>query len=866
MSKRSRREDRGSGHNKKRHAGGKNSDSGHGKRHARSDEGAGTRSHRRSPSDRPGPRRQPLSPAVIARLGATLADMPLGATAAQLAAALGLPSTSTRELSAALRSLVETGQVLETRPGRYQVSGTGGEFSAMIEDLPQPIGGATLQARFPDERLLPIHPRHTLGVRAGDVAQAVVGEDGYALVTRILRRTGREVVGTVNFRDGGEVFVSDNRREGELPVLSTFPQFEDRYQAGDRVLATIEVDSQGRAGVHVTGVLDEESPEVADFLYAKLLHDLPGEFPPAADTEAAGHPRTLPLGTRTDLRGELVFTIDPTTAKDFDDAISLKPRGDGWTLGVHIADVSHYVREGGAVDAEAAQRGTSIYLINRVIPMLPEVLSNGLCSLVPREDRYCLSVFLDLDRGFRLVGTRLAETLIHSRHRMDYGQALDVIEGRDQPGLWPDDLKQVLLQVHTIAQGLRAGREVAGAINLYSVEHNFRLDINGIPIESVAESSDVAHQLIEECMLLANRAVAEWLTEHHSPAVFRLHAPPDPEKLQLFARIVEAYGKDSTGVHDRFGLQRFLRSLRAEPRAAQLVLNLMCLRCFKKATYGVDNVGHFALAFDAYLHFTSPIRRYPDLLCHRLVKRVLALPAYRHVEVRASYLDALAKQSSFLEGRAEDAERTLHARKAARYLATRIGETFPSVVTGATGGGLFVQLLETGLEGMLPLRELKDDYYVFDPERFALIGRRSARALGPGTEIDAQVVSVDIDRSDVVLGMAGTARTPGQMQRPAGQPTRPLGQALRPPVPRAAEATPHESDPLPRPPTVKPRPVDEAPRAAVVKPRPPTVREFLDRKAEEERTVRARPAEERKGKKKGGGTTTRREKRKKGRE
>jgi ribonuclease R len=452
----------------------------------------------------------------------------------------------------------------------------------------------------------------------------------------------------------------------------------------------------------------------------------------------------------------LPISIDPATAKDFDDAISLErdERGNR-VLGVHIADVSHYVTAHTPLDAEAARRGTSIYLINRVIPMLPESLSNGLCSLVPDRDRYCLSAFLTLDRAGKLVNTRLAETMIRSRHRMTYEQALAVLEKRDEPGKWPADLKATLAEVSDIAQGLRKAREQAGALNLFSVEHRFSLDVNGLPIEVERETTDISHQLIEECMLLANRAVAAWLGQHHLPCVNRVHEQPDPERLAMFAHLLETYGIDASQVQNRFGLQRLLERLKQEPPAARLVLNFLCLRSFKKAVYSVDNIGHYALAFPDYAHFTSPIRRYPDLLVHRLVKRGLGLPGFTDVEIRKGYLDALAKQSSNLEQRAEAAERDIQARKSARYLAARMGDTFPGVVTGANPGGLTVQLMETGMEGFVPMRELKDDFYTFVPDRLSLVGRRSGRLVTVGMELDVQVVAVDIPRNDVVLGLVG---------------------------------------------------------------------------------------------------------------
>jgi ribonuclease R len=703
------------------------------------------------PRDVPRREREPRSSIDGPALLEQLAQFPDGATAAQLAGAIG-GEVHGRDLAVTLRRLVEQGRVLEVRPGRYQVSGTDGEFAVVL------VAGEdhTIQARFPDGRVLPVNPKYLIGAGAGDVAQGMVGEDGLVLITRILRRSGREVVGTVMFKPGGMVLICDNRREGELPVLGTFSGFSNAYQAGKRVVGTVEVDPTGAAGVHLTRILSDESPEVADFTYVCLVHDLPGEFPEEVIAQARAYQDRFPLGQREDLRGKLVYTIDPATAKDFDDAISLEQDAHGrWILGVHIADVSHYVTQHSPLDQEAASRATSCYLINRVIPMLPENLSNGLCSLVPNRDRYCLSAFLTLDKNLKLIDTRLAETLINSRHRFTYEEALDVLEGRVGEERWPADVVQVLKQTSDIAQGLRRAREKAGALNLFSVEHRFALDVNGLPTGIAHETTDISHQLIEECMLLANRAVAAWLEKRKMPCVYRIHEEPDPERIKLFAHLLEVYGLDSSRVQNRFGLQKLLFDLAKEPPAARLVLNLLCLRSFKKAVYAIDNVGHYALAFESYCHFTSPIRRYPDLLVHRLVKCALGLPGYQDTEQRRGYLDVLARQSSNLEQRAENAERDLHARKATRYLASRIGEEFAGVVTGATPGGLSVQLMETGMDGFVPLRELKDDFYSYDAERFALVGKRSGRVLGIGEELTVLVVSADIDRSDVVLGLSG---------------------------------------------------------------------------------------------------------------
>ncbi|GDY14764.1 ribonuclease R [Planctomycetota bacterium] len=676
-----------------------------------------------------------------------------GGTAGQIAQHLG-NGADPRDVSVALRRLVEQGQVLEVRPGRYQASGSGGEHAVTL----QADASGGLAAVLPDGSRYAVHPHYRLGAKAGDVCQILIGEDRLALVTRILRRSGREVVGAVNFLPGGPVLVADNRREGTLPIRSTFARFDREYQAGDRVVGVIEIDAEGRAGVNVTRVLGQRTPEVADFEYVRLVHDLPGDFPPEVVAQAEAYGKDMPLldrhgNQREDLREKLILTIDPETAKDFDDAISLERDHRGnWIVGVHIADVSHFVDEHSPLDQEAARRGTSIYLVNRVIPMLPEALSNGLCSLVPKQDRYCLSAFLTLEaKSLRLLDTRLAETVINSRHRLSYEQALAVLERRERPGEWPEDALGMLRDCSKLAQQIRAQRERAGALNLFSVEHRFTLDVEGNPIATTAETTDIAHQLIEELMLLANRAVAAWLGAKGLPCVFRVHEAPDPERLKVLQTLLETYGLEAQGVETRPGLQKILGRIAKEPRAPRLVLNLMMLRSFKRAIYTVENNGHYALAFSDYCHFTSPIRRYPDLLVHRLAKRALNRKDFERVEIRPAYLDSLARQASWLEQRAEDAERDLDARKAARYLARRIGEVVPAVVTGASGGALYVQILETGLEGVLPIRELHDDFYRFDPDRMALVGSRSGRVYGIGTELDVLIAHVDIERADVVF-------------------------------------------------------------------------------------------------------------------
>lgn len=664
-----------------------------------------------------------------------------------VAAAMSITGEAVREVARALRKLVVDGAAIEVRPGRFLASGLNGEYPVTVEEDPEREGGVL--ARFEADRALPVDPGHRLGAKPGDHAHAMVAADGRALLIRIVRRSGRRLPGTVTWHRGPLRFIPDNRREGELKVEQSRAELATTYRAGERVVGELVDDGADGHLVRIIKALDSDTPEIADFEQVCLSHDLPGAFEEAV--EAAAHEATadFELGQRRDFRDDFIFTIDPETAKDFDDAIQVARTENGYRIGVHIADVSHFVRPGGAIDDEAINRGTSIYLVNRVIPMLPEHLSNGLCSLRPHEDRYVLSCMIELDKRGHIIDTWLGEGLIRSRHRLTYEQALDVIEGGGhdlEPRLQTD-----IHLGHKVAQMLRKNRERAGALNLYSVEHNFQLDAEGKPISVTGDTGDVAHQLIEEFMLLANRAVGDWLAERGYETVWRIHEEPDEERLGLFATTLDQYGITDAQVFERMGLQAALRRLADEPETARIVLNYLCLRSFQKAVYAVANVGHYALAFPRYLHFTSPIRRYPDLIVHRLVKHALQLEAYAEVETRGGHLDALARQSTWLEQRAELAERELKSIKAARYLADRIGETFTGVVVQAASFGLQVRLLETGLEGLVPLREMEDDYYRYDGERRALVGRNTGRVLGTGLECDVMVVTVDIPAADVVL-------------------------------------------------------------------------------------------------------------------
>ena len=642
------------------------------------------------------------------------------------------------------------------RPGRYIAAGKDGIFQAEIVEQ-----DGDLFAQIPQEEvLLSIPPAHRMGAAAGDQVQIILGPDQVALVVGIIGRLHREMLGEIEFRGNQITFVPDIRRLGDFLVARAASGLLEDHQSGDRLVARrVEMEGDAQA-VELLRRVDEDSPEYSDFSRICLNHELPGEFPEEVvkAAEVAGE-RLKNIDGRKDCRSDNVFTIDPETAKDFDDAIAIERNDNGgWRVSVHIADVSHFVPQDETIDKEARLRGTSCYLVNRVIPMLPEVLSNGACSLVPHEDRACLSVFIDLDSQLQVDNVELAETVIHSKHRFTYEEALALIEKRiegDELGAPPDIIKGVHDAYH-LTRGLRKQRERNGAQNLHSIEYRFELDPDGEPIAIHAESGDVAHELIEELMLLANRCVAKWLDDRGYDVVYRVHGEPDEKRLTDFNRLLAAYGLHDFTVHDRWTTQRLLKRLEKEPEAVQLVLNSMLLRCFQKAVYQVQNIGHYALAFSHYAHFTSPIRRYPDLIIHRLIKKALDLDDYAEVETRGFYLDAFARQCSYLEQRAERAERDLNAIKSARYLARHLGDEFAGVVMSVVPFGLYVHLLEVGLDGMIPVRDLGNEYFNYYEERMALVGSDSGTVFRIGSLVDVQVINSDPIRGEVTLGLAQT--------------------------------------------------------------------------------------------------------------
>lgn len=478
---------------------------------------------------------------------------------------------------------------------------------------------------------------------------------------------------------------------------------------------------------------------------------------------------------RRDMRDVLTFTIDPDEAKDFDDALSFQILDTGnYQVGIHIADVTHYVQEQTALDDEAYQRGTSVYLVDRVIPMLPERLSNELCSLRPDEDKLCMSVIVEMDQQAKVIRHKICRTVIRSNYRLTYRQAQDLLENSLQLKVDSGQLREALQVLNGLAKQLRANRFRQGAINFETPEVHFRLDEQNEPIEIFFHNSLDTNHLIEEFMLLANRIVATAIgkvkgengkenaengegknSEKAKPMVYRVHDNPDPEKIGKLSTFIKRFGLNLKVSSNSKTTHKHINALLDDCQGmpCQTLVETLTIRSMAKAVYSTDNIGHYGLAFPYYTHFTSPIRRYPDMMVHRLVSRYL-LQSKAKCRADKEELEQACVHCSECELAAQMAERDSIKEMHARWISSHLGEEFDAIISGVTEFGLFVQLTDTMTEGLVPIRTIEPhDYMQFDEENYCLIAARSGNTYTLSDKVRVRVTKVDIERKliDFVL-------------------------------------------------------------------------------------------------------------------
>lgn len=516
-------------------------------------------------------------------------------------------------------------------------------------------------------------------------------------------------------------------------------------------LVTRWPDASGPAAGTLLEILGRRNDPAADLKFLLRKHELPQDFPIDVEQEAASFGDEVPpsawQGRRT-FFDVPVFTIDGADAKDFDDAVSLEPRtGGGWRLGVHIADVAHYVREGSALDEEARLRGTSAYLTGAVIPMLPFPLSDNLCSLRPHVARLTLTCLMDIDDAGRVVHHEVFESVIRSARRFTYDEVEEVLQGRRVEV--SERVRQSVLEMGGLARRLRDIRFGRGSLDFDFPEPVIIVDDQGWPVDARRKERGESHRLIEEFMLLANETVARHMAR--GPFLYRVHDRPDPAKMETLQKTLKAVGvpvPPSIGAGRPAALRQVLESVKGKP--VEPMVHTLTLRSLKQAVYSPENKGHFGLASEAYTHFTSPIRRYPDLLVHRLVKEKLH---GRLTEERQSawksLLPGLTEDASRLERRAVEAEREFLALKRAQLMSRRLGDTFEAVVTGVAAFGVFVQPTAVFVEGLMALERLPRDQYDYDALRLQLRGRRTGRSFRLGQTVRVRLAGVNVEKREL---------------------------------------------------------------------------------------------------------------------
>jgi ribonuclease R len=690
---------------------------------------------------------------------------PMGITAQQLMLKLGLEKRDRGLLQDVLSGLMAKGKVESAKRGRFVVPGgrTPASKDGGTEALLDIISSGAGFARPTDGGTDVFIPEHALGTALhGDrVLVRLLRDRGRpeGKVLNVLERRRTRYVGKVEKQGQQFVLRADDPKMHRLLLIA--PADLHRATVGEKVVAEMAEWSNPREmpRCRVEKVLGKAGEHEVEIHAILAEFDLPAEFPSGVEEAAEAIPSGITkaeIAQRRDVRAITTLTIDPADAKDLDDALSVRKLENGhWEVGIHIADVSHYVRPGTLVDKEAASRATSVYLVDRVVPMLPERLSNNLCSLNPNEDKLSFSAIFEMDAQARVRSEWFGRTIMRSDRRFAYHEAQAIIDGGES------EFREEVLTLYELSKVLRKERMDHGALEVGGNEVKFKLDDRGRPIEVYEKVMGPANWLIEEFMLLANKQVAASISRRKNgapPFVYRIHDLPDPEKVQQLRMLAKSFGHDLKTDGRPEDLPKAINALMHKIKGTEEenILKQLTIRSMSKAIYSTDNIGHYGLAFRDYTHFTSPIRRYPDLMVHRALAHYLA--GGKALDKQKLELSCI--HSSQMEKRAADAERASIKYKQAEYMLARVGQTFQGIVSGLTGWGLYVELVENKCEGMIALRDLPGDHYVFVQEQYTVVGQRTGRRLRLGDELQVMVRGVDMEKRTIDFSLVDEGPLP----------------------------------------------------------------------------------------------------------
>lgn len=657
-----------------------------------------------------------------------------------------------RNIALQLVEMAFNGEIIEVSPGKYKSPQRGNTATGVFVRRSNGKNSVITDA---DGESIFVAERNSMRSLNGDKVRVNItahrrGAEPEAEVVEIIEKKEQNFIGTLKVDKHFAYLLTDSKY---LATDIYIPKSKLKGgQTGDKAVVKIvewKEDSKNPNGevVDILGKAGENNAEIHAIL---AEFGLPYKYPTAVEKVANKIDAGITdeeIAKRVDMRDVLTFTIDPADAKDFDDALSFRQLPDGnYEIGVHIADVTHYVRPDTIIDREAQSRATSVYLVDRVVPMLPEHLCNGICSLRPDEDKLAFSVIFKMDDDGNVISSNIARTVIKSNRRFAYEEAQQVIETGH------GDCSEAILKLNDIAKKLRSRRYENGSVEFDRPEVKFNIDGAGKPLGVFFKVMKDANKLIEEFMLLANRTVAAFVGKPKNKKkpkafVYRVHDVPDATRLSELAAIAGAFGYKIKSSGTPKDINRTINRMLAEikGRGEENYLSTLAIRSMAKAIYTTDNIGHYGLGFDYYTHFTSPIRRYPDMMVHRLLERYLDDGR----SVNRVKLEDLCKHSSNMEQLASTAERASIKYKQVEYMQEHLGETFSGVISGVTEWGIYVELKDNLCEGLVPMRELVDDYYDFDEKNYCLIGRRRNNRYRLGDNVEVKVARTDLDKKQL---------------------------------------------------------------------------------------------------------------------